>query len=51
MFIKRLIIVSLLFRLIVSSAQRIGFFNIGSGRVLDKILDCGSGSGQVGVFI
>ena len=49
MFIKRLIIVSLLFRLIVSSAQRIGFFNIGSGRVLDKIPGSGSGSGRVGV--
>ena len=27
------------------SAQRVGFFNIGSGRVLDKILGSGSGSG------
>ena len=27
-------------------AQRVGFFNIGSGRVLDKIP--GSGSGRVG---
>ena len=33
----------------VSSAQRVGFFNIGLGRVLDKILGSGSGSGQVGV--
>ena len=32
-----------------SSAQRVGFFNIGSGRVLDKILGSGSGSGRVGV--
>ena len=31
------------------SAQRVGFFNIGSGRVLDKIPGSGSGSGQVGV--
>ena len=36
------------------SAQRVGFFNIGSGRVgsgrvLDKILGSGSGSGRVGV--
>ena len=33
----------------VYSAQRVGFFNIGSGRVLDKILGSGSGSGRVGV--
>ena len=32
-----------------SSAQRVGFFNIGSGRVLDKIPGSGSGSGRVGV--
>ena len=31
------------------SAQRVGFFNIGSGRVLDKILGSGLGSGRVGV--
>ena len=31
------------------SAQRVGFFNIGSGRVLDKIPGSGSGSGRVGV--
>ena len=31
----------------MSSAQRVGFFNIGSGRVLDKILGSGSGSGRV----
>ena len=31
------------------SAQRVGFFNIGSGWVLDKIPGSGSGSGQVGV--
>ena len=36
------------------SAQRVGFFNIGSGRVgsgrvLDKILGSGSGSGRLGV--
>ena len=30
----------------VARAQRVGFFNIGSGRVLDKIP--GSGSGRVG---
>ena len=35
--------------LIIFSAQRVGFFNIGSGRVLDKIRDSGSGSGRVGV--
>ena len=29
----------------VLSAQRVGFFNIGSGRVLDKIPGSGSGSG------
>ena len=32
-----------------ASVQRVGFFNIGSGRVLDKILGSGSGSGRVGV--
>ena len=31
------------------SVQRVGFFNIGSGRVLDKIPGSGSGSGRVGV--
>ena len=31
------------------SAQRVGFFSIGSGRVLDKIPGSGSGSGRVGV--
>ena len=33
----------------VSSVQQVGFFNIGSGRVLDKILSSGSGLGRVGV--
>ena len=33
----------------MSSVQRVGFFNIGSGRVLDKILGSGSGLGRVGV--
>ena len=33
----------------MDSAQRVGFFNIGSGRVLDKIPGSGSGSGRVGV--
>ena len=32
-----------------TSAQRVGFFNIGSGQVLDKIPGSGSGSGRVGV--
>ena len=32
-----------------ASAQHVGFFNIGSGWVLDKITGSGSGSGQVGV--
>ena len=32
-----------------NSAQQVGFFNIGSGRVLDKIPGSGSGSGRVGV--
>ena len=32
------------------SAQRVGFFNIGSGRVLEKIPGSGSGSGRVGVL-
>ena len=32
-----------------NSAQRVGFFNIGSGRVLDKIPGSGSGLGRVGV--
>ena len=36
-------------RHIIGSAQRVGFFNIGSGRVLDKIPGSGSGSGRVGV--
>ena len=31
------------------SAQRVGFFNIGSGRVLDKIPGSGSDSGWVRV--
>ena len=35
---------------ITSSAQRVGFFNIGSGRVLEKIPGSGSGSGRVGVL-
>ena len=34
----------------MSSVQRVGFFNIGSGRVLDKIPDSGSGSGRIGVL-
>ena len=29
--------------------MKIGFFNIGSGRVFDKIPGSGSGSGRVGV--
>ena len=33
-----------------TSAQRVGFFNIGSGRVLEKIPGSGSGSGRVGVL-
>ena len=33
----------------LSSAQRVGFFNIGSGRVLEKTPGSGSGSGRVGV--
>ena len=33
----------------LDSAQRVGIFNIGSGRVLDKIPGSGSGSGRVGV--
>ena len=33
---------------IMTSAQRVGFFNIGLGQVLDKIPGSGSGSGQVG---
>ena len=33
----------------ISSAQRVGFFSIGSGRVLYKILGAGSGSGRVRV--
>ena len=33
----------------MSSAQRVGFFNIGLGRVFDKIPGSGSGSGRVGV--
>ena len=37
------------FTSLLASAQRVGFFNIGSGRVLDKIPGSGSGSGQVGV--
>ena len=32
-----------------SLAQRVGSFNIRSGRVLDKIPGSGSGSGRVGV--
>ena len=34
----------------VPSAQRVGFFNIGSGRVSEKIPGSGSGSGRVGVL-
>ena len=33
-----------------TSAQRVGFFNIGSGRVLEKIPGSGSGLGRVGVL-
>ena len=33
-----------------SSAQRVGFFNVGSGRVLEKIPGSGSGLGRVGVL-
>ena len=32
-----------------SYAQRVGFFNIGSGRIVDKIPGSGSGLGRVGV--
>ena len=35
---------------LLTSAQQVGFFNIGSGRVLDKIPGSGSGSGRVGVL-
>ena len=35
---------------LAASAQRVGFFNIGSGRVLEKIPGSGSGSGRVGVL-
>ena len=35
---------------VVTSAQRVEFFNIGSGRVLEKIPGSGSGSGRVGVL-
>ena len=35
---------------ISTSAQRVGFFNIGSGRVLEKIPGSGSGLGRVGVL-
>ena len=35
---------------VAPSAQRVGFFNIGSGRVLEKIPGSGSGSGRVGVL-
>ena len=34
---------------VVCSAHRVGFFNNGSGWVLDKIPGSGSGSGRVGV--
>ena len=33
----------------IISAQRVGFFSIGSGRLLDKIPGSRSGSGRVGV--
>ena len=35
---------------IINSAQRVGFFNIGSGRVLDKIPGSRSGLGRVGML-
>ena len=35
---------------LMCSAQRVGFFSIGSGWVLDKISGSGSGSGRVGVL-
>ena len=38
------------FTKVMISAQQVGFFNIGSGRVLDKIPGSGSGSGRVGVL-
>ena len=31
----------------INSAQRVGFFNIGSGRVVDKVPGSGSDSGRV----
>ena len=34
----------------IGSAQWVGFFNIGSGRVLNKIPGSGSGLGRVGVL-
>ena len=34
---------------VAGSAQRVGFFNIGSGWVVDKIPGSGLGSGKVGV--
>ena len=42
--------VVLIIRIFTGSVQRVGFFNIGSGRVLDKILGSRSGSGRVGVL-
>ena len=46
---ERLVLIKDLITHPASSAQRVGFFNIGAGRVLDKIPGIGSGSGWVGV--
>ena len=36
---------------VVKSSQRVGFFNVGSCRVLEKIPGSGSGLGRVGIFV
>ena len=38
------------FTKVMISAQQVGFFNIGSGRVVEKILGSGLGLGRVGVL-
>ena len=43
-------VLRIFFNSLVISAQRVRFFTIGSGRVMEKIPGSGSGSGRVGVL-
>ena len=50
LLILLLIIIIIIPSSAIGSSQRGGFFNIGSGRVVNKIPGSGSGSGRVGVL-